>query len=645
MAPNRQNKTAQNKGKQPIRNQGQNPTSTTPNQPQGSGVNKGKQPATPQGSQGAGSSNGNNKPASAGSQVPLRLRATMPGQPPRDSGANAGSQTTQSTSGSPAVSQKKKKNKNKNKNKNQQGRQEPTGPTSTPMTGAPVTVAAPATSSNPVAKTPSGNLNVSTQEFAIRLAAMREGSVVNRAPTGVPSGGNVDNQAKPVATRDPQTAPIRRRGNPVRPAPGQWATFAEQIRAHDGLSDHYVYSDKGLDITELDKQLGDSTIRDVEKLRRLREIVIAQNRILGARNKMIHGLEQIIKDLDAEKKQWQQDKESMQTEADEQAEMLTLQIEELEAQLDRLDRKIEDLAVENHSLVVQLLLKDPQPIEQQAAEFAARVVTSDESASATQLEGQGEIAKIHNEVGENGLEQQGLTEQVVDKSKLTKGDQSASQVPEESDEITSAGKGLEGDSSEIQHRSKDDNCEELEAQQAVERNLFVSLEGEGVFGAMGNVSLAEDSSLPDTKAPLHKVVDGYTQTASAASVDVVDAEMQTVEVEVDTLEASTQTVWAEDVLSETQIGGEVSSKTKDGSVQTEPVIISEGRWWRGFILVLLMLLWAFIIMFWGQNGEQQMWLEANTVSYVGDMSASPFWLQELRYNLSDWLQIDRVMLG
>ncbi|EAS30639.3 uncharacterized protein CIMG_06118 [Coccidioides immitis RS] len=591
MAPKSQSNASKGKGKRAAGNQGQNPTSTTPNQSQGSGGNsKGKQPATPQSSQGARRRNGKKKPAPAGNQVPLHLRVTKPSQSPH----NPAGQPTQSSSG-PSSSQSPKPS-NTGKGRQQQ---QPSGPT-TPLAGP------------PASKLPSGAVDPSSRQFDSRLAAMREGSVAKGTPAresglgkaGVQSGTNVANPTNAAVVHRQKTARRPERPavrTPVCPAPGAWATYMGQISAHDEMSDLYVQGGKGLDSAALEKMLADSSRSGEEKLQKLKEVVLALGRICEGRNQTIRALKEDYARLFPRRELWEEEKEIMLSLANQRE-------NEILQQLDKAETRCRFLLEENLELKAQLESKEEQSAESNAVKAA------DWAAIAG-----GEVAEDNTEVGENGLEQQ-----VPTKSELEIGDEALTQAIEAAKEITTAGKHVEclRDAAAQVPSEDDKNLGDLEADQAVERNLLVSLESEGVVDA---------STI--TEAPVSEFVEASTQTAPAASVEVVDTSMQTVKVEVAVLEALTQTE------------ADVPPETSDSLVQTEPVIISEGRWGRGLLLVFLMLLWAFITL-WGRSGDQQIWLEANTVvSEVGGMSAWPFWLQELRFDLSDWLQIDRVMLG
>ncbi|EEP79422.1 predicted protein [Uncinocarpus reesii 1704] len=592
MAPNRQNNGSRNKGKQSGRKQGQNPTSTTRNQSEGSGVKRGSQSATPQSSQAAGRGNGNSQQAAPAAQVPLRLRATMPGRPSSNPGATAQGQPTSSA---PPKSQTAKNNRT--------GQQQPTGPT-TPLAGQePAAVASPAAATRLIQKTGRGIFDLTTRFGASSWAAAKGGieaaktpvSVGGQTATGVQSG-TIVNRGWPVANR----------GQPT--ASSQWSSWSYQLQYHSSFLELYTDENHGLSADRIDLLLDDSTISTAEKFCHFREMSLAMDRVLRAKAQEINGLRKEILSLDAKQRDLLLEMEAQQLQADERAETLVEEAEQdaRDAQnlQDRLEHEIWTLAEENLYLLGCL-----EPKESEQASVASE-----------------RLADNHDEVGGTGLEPD-----TPIKSELTTGEESVSQILETLDEIASAGKHLERlqDETEDQHQSEVDNdtIGDLEADQAVERNLFVSMESEGVSDAVG-FAMADEPSGMDASLP--KFVDNSTQTC----VDNVDGSTQTVEpVEVALLETSTQTE------------AEVPLETQDSLVQTEPVIISKSRWWRGLVLVFLMLLWAFIVL-WSRSDDQQMWLEANTlVSDVGDMSAWPSWLEELRFDLSNWLQVDRVMLG
>ncbi|OAX83556.1 hypothetical protein ACJ72_02086 [Emergomyces africanus] len=130
------------------------------------------------------------------------------------------------------------------------------------------------------------------------------------------------------------------------------------------------------------------------------------------------------------------------------------------------------------------------------------------------------------------------------------------------------------------------------------------------------------------------------------------------------LEASTQTVVEIDISNSTQtrkVGVfEASTQTyiangvcdmRDVQVQTDPVTVLRGSGVGQKIrLALIMLAWV-VIIHWGHTKDQQLWLEANGLTHsafvgIRDRSLGPFpWLEQLRYDLIIWLQIDRVLPG
>ncbi|PGG98722.1 hypothetical protein GX51_06652 [Blastomyces parvus] len=126
-----------------------------------------------------------------------------------------------------------------------------------------------------------------------------------------------------------------------------------------------------------------------------------------------------------------------------------------------------------------------------------------------------------------------------------------------------------------------------------------------------------------------EILESSTQTAVDAGVH-----------EVKMMESSTQTDIAAGVC-----------ETIDVLVQTEPVTVTQGgELSQSLKLALIMLAWA-VIMLWGHREDQRLWLDANGVSraaLVGmkDRSLGPFlWIEQLRYVLVVWLQVDRVLPG
>ncbi|OJD23977.1 hypothetical protein ACJ73_04665 [Blastomyces percursus] len=165
------------------------------------------------------------------------------------------------------------------------------------------------------------------------------------------------------------------------------------------------------------------------------------------------------------------------------------------------------------------------------------------------------------------------------------------------------------------------------------------------------------------EAPAHTIAG-----AGAYELGMLEASTQTVcelgvsrgthTYDLDALEASTQTevgskvhemkMW--EVSTQTDIATGVGG-TKDVMVQTEPVTVTQGsELARSLRLVLIMFAWTAIIL-WGHTEDQRLWLDANGVSraaLVGmrDRSLGPFlWIEQLRYDLIAWLQVDRVLPG
>ncbi|EDN06293.1 predicted protein [Histoplasma mississippiense (nom. inval.)] len=130
------------------------------------------------------------------------------------------------------------------------------------------------------------------------------------------------------------------------------------------------------------------------------------------------------------------------------------------------------------------------------------------------------------------------------------------------------------------------------------------------------------------------------------------------------LEASSQTTVGIDFSTSTQTDTvallEASTQTDrnygawemtDVLVQTEPVTALQGSGLaRGIRLALIMFAWA-TIMLWGHKEDQRLWLDANGVSRaslvaIRDRSLGPFlWLEQLKFELILWLQVDRVLPG
>lgn len=617
--------------KQQARKQGRNPTSSNPNQSQGSGTNRGSQPSTSRDSQTAGRGNGNQqRPAPAAAQVPLHLRVTVPNQPSRNPGANAGSQTSQSTSGSPAMPQRDNKPQSLNQDSQSLGRQPPTGSTTTLPASTPVAAVAQAPSNSSV---PSKDRELKC--LKARMAAERENRANRRLPgrpaTGPARGAKVGKMATPVSNPSPQTATM----NPGsgRQALGAWGNYQSAIKAYDDVSKVYVYGRQGMNVAELDTTLKNSEISDAVKLQDLRAKTIAQDQILNRLNKKLTTYENQITGLLEQKEQWQQDKESMQSENEDK----TRRIGSLE----------QDIECLRESLASFTFHQGP---------FRLGWHTS-----VGTLKGHGEIAKPQDEVEENGLEQQTPTnKQLVDKyTQTTTDDESLSQITGAVDEIISAGKHIENlydDAQESQHQCEDDeeSLGDLDTQEAVERNPFDFLDDEDLNDWMEMGSFGIDKLVSGTMAPLCKVADTSVQTETcptvdvgvSASVEVVDSCVQTVEVEVATEEASTQTTWAEDVLSEVHVGVQVFPETKDSLVQTGPVITIQRSWTLGLFLMTLFTLWSVMTWFMAKWEEENKWLEVNGV-HANDYEPfiSFFWPQTLRYTLSVWLQVDQVMLG
>ncbi|KAI2085982.1 hypothetical protein LOZ36_003617 [Ophidiomyces ophidiicola] len=567
---------AQDNGKQPVQNQEHNSTSNSPNQAQALGINKDHETAMPLNSHGV--NNNQHSPESPGGKVPLHLSVTTPSQPPLSPEPNIGNQMSQSTNGSPVESHIKNGRK-----KNQEGHLWATGETNTPKAVTPVALVFQPTASSPVAKVTSGDIDAPDRHFLVRSAQIKEQGYLSKTPvaaarkasTGVQSGERMDTKVTPLARHKPHIA-IKSQVRPTeRPAPpGQWANFSEAIRVHDTLTNEYVFSDKDLDIAELDNN------------------VLNNNSLSGERK-----LQQLLEPVQEQQKGFE----------------------------------FETLTMENHRLSTKLqsVSKDSQTINPQAVEPAAHVVVS--GALTELLEAHRGIAGTHEEVWEYGAEY-------------------TSQMAKLVNEITSASKHIEGlqyDLMDVQPKIENDKDKprDFETQEAMEQTSFVSLESEGIFEAMEGSPLAEYLLMPEIEAPPQEGVTTSPAPAPVAMVDVAHTFVQSVAcqtVDVDVLDVACCTdVAVVDVSMQTD--AKIFLEMKDTPVQTEPVIISESGWWRGLMLVFLMLIWVFLI-FWNRNGQQQMWLEANDGSGLAPIS-SIFFLPELRYNLNVWLQVDRVMLG
>ncbi|EER39166.1 conserved hypothetical protein [Histoplasma capsulatum H143] len=156
---------------------------------------------------------------------------------------------------------------------------------------------------------------------------------------------------------------------------------------------------------------------------------------------------------------------------------------------------------------------------------------------------------------------------------------------------------------------------------------------------------------------------GRDNSAQTNVVEMLEAFTQTIAgdgaLESEVFEASTQTMCELGVSrgsQTTQLGfSEGSSQTEadmtDALVQTEPVTVLQGSGLaRGIRLALIMFAWA-AIMLWGHKEDQRLWLDANGVSRaslvaIRDRSLGPFlWLEQLKFELILWLQVDRVLPG
>ncbi|KLJ05651.1 hypothetical protein EMPG_09361 [Blastomyces silverae] len=151
------------------------------------------------------------------------------------------------------------------------------------------------------------------------------------------------------------------------------------------------------------------------------------------------------------------------------------------------------------------------------------------------------------------------------------------------------------------------------------------------------------------------ILEASTQTETVCELGISRGNQT---VKLDVLEASTQTE-VEEMVHEVKML-EASTQTDkaagaremiDMLVQTEPVTVTQGsELARSLRLALIMFAWAAIIL-WGHKEDQRLWLDANGVSraaLVGmrDRSLGPFlWIEQLRYELVVWLQVDRVLPG
>ncbi|PGH09013.1 hypothetical protein AJ79_05808 [Helicocarpus griseus UAMH5409] len=104
-----------------------------------------------------------------------------------------------------------------------------------------------------------------------------------------------------------------------------------------------------------------------------------------------------------------------------------------------------------------------------------------------------------------------------------------------------------------------------------------------------------------------------------------------------------------DALVQTEAGA--STSQRDAGAQTEPVTVLQGSGLRRALkLALIMLVWAAIVT-WGHKEDQKLWLDANDVSRTAliglrERSLGPFPLiDQLRFNLIVWLDLDRVLPG
>ncbi|EGC44797.1 conserved hypothetical protein [Histoplasma capsulatum var. duboisii H88] len=151
------------------------------------------------------------------------------------------------------------------------------------------------------------------------------------------------------------------------------------------------------------------------------------------------------------------------------------------------------------------------------------------------------------------------------------------------------------------------------------------------------LGFSEGSSQTEADVRVHtvKMLEAFSQTTVGIDFST-SPQTDTVAL----LEASTQT--------DRNYG---ACEMTDALVQTEPVTVLQGSGLaRGIRLALIMFAWA-AIMLWGHKEDQRLWLDANRVSRaslvaIRDRSLGPFlWLEQLKFELILWLQVDRVLPG